>query len=144
MEEKIDDETLDSAMETQKENHSEESITKQDIVNNKPIQEATTMEVHHHAYHEGKKNWKSYFWEFAMLFLAVFCGFLAEYQLEHTIEKDRAKEFAISLVKELQNDITALEEHKKTRDLFCRATDSLLKINAIRISPSSPTIKDSF
>ena len=27
-----------------------------------------------------------------MLFLAVFCGFFAEYQLEHKIEKDRAKE----------------------------------------------------
>jgi hypothetical protein len=25
-----------------------------------------------------KKNWKSYFKEFFMLFLAVFCGFLAE------------------------------------------------------------------
>ncbi|MEJ7674922.1 MAG: hypothetical protein WKF59_20040 [Chitinophagaceae bacterium] len=36
-----------------------------------------------------KKTWKSYFWEFLMLFLAVFCGFLAEYQLEHKIEKDR-------------------------------------------------------
>jgi hypothetical protein len=24
-----------------------------------------------------------------MLFLAVFCGFLAEYQLEHKIERDR-------------------------------------------------------
>ena len=36
------------------------------------------MELHHHAHHEGKKNWKSYFWEFLMLFIAVFCGFLAE------------------------------------------------------------------
>ena len=43
-----------------------------------------------------------------MLFLAVFCGFLAEYQLEHKIEKDRAKELAKSLYQELKNDsITA-------------------------------------
>ena len=39
-----------------------------------------TMEVHHHTHpdsHRGheKKSWKSYFWEFLMLFLAVFCGF---------------------------------------------------------------------
>jgi hypothetical protein len=27
-----------------------------------------------------------------MLFLAVFCGFLAEYQLEHKIEKNREKQ----------------------------------------------------
>jgi hypothetical protein len=34
------------------------------------------MEVHHHTHaSHGKKNWKSYFWEFLMLFLAVFCGF---------------------------------------------------------------------
>lgn len=44
------------------------------------------MEVHHHPHDPAaphhKKNWKSYFWEFLMLFLAVFCGFLAENQRE--------------------------------------------------------------
>ena len=39
-----------------------------------------------------------------MLFLAVFCGFLAEYQLEHMIEKDRANELAKSFYEELKND----------------------------------------
>ena len=39
-----------------------------------------------------------------MLFLAVFCGFLAEYQLEHKIERDRAKELARSLYEELKED----------------------------------------
>ena len=39
-----------------------------------------------------------------MLFLAVFCGFLAEYQLEHKIEKDRAKELAKSFYEELKTD----------------------------------------
>ena len=39
-----------------------------------------------------------------MLFLAVFCGFLAEYQLEHKIEKDRAKELAKSFYEELKGD----------------------------------------
>ena len=34
------------------------------------------MEVHHHA-HTSRKKWTHYFWEFLMLFLAVFCGFLA-------------------------------------------------------------------
>lgn len=36
-----------------------------------------------------------------MLFLAVFCGFLAEYQLEHTIEHQREKEYASALYDEL-------------------------------------------
>ena len=47
------------------------------------------MEVHQHT-HTPRKKWTHYLWEFLMLFLAVFCGFLAEYQLEHKIEKDRA------------------------------------------------------
>ena len=61
------------------------------------------MEVHHHA-HTARKKWTHYFWEFLMLFFAVFCGFLAEYQLEHKIEKDRAKELAKSFYDELKYD----------------------------------------
>lgn len=66
------------------------------------------MEVHHHAHHgHESKNWKSYFWEFLMLFLAVFCGFLAEYKLEHVIEQQREKEFANALYTELRDDSIA-------------------------------------
>jgi hypothetical protein len=32
-----------------------------------------------------------------MLFLAVFCGFLAEYQLEHKIEKERGRQYLACL-----------------------------------------------
>ncbi len=67
------------------------------------------MEVHHHSHEShGKKNWKSYFWEFLMLFLAVFCGFLAEYQLEHKIERDRVKEYMKSMVSDLNADTTVI------------------------------------
>ncbi|HTE29435.1 MAG TPA: hypothetical protein VK666_03615 [Chryseolinea sp.] len=62
------------------------------------------MEVHHHAHAHGKKNWKSYVWEFLMLFLAVFCGFLAEYFLEHRIEKERGKQFIESFYQDLKTD----------------------------------------
>lgn len=66
------------------------------------------MEVHHHAHDPAaphhKKKWKSYFWEFLMLFLAVFCGFLAEYQLEHKIEKDRGKQYIYSFYEDLIAD----------------------------------------
>ena len=74
--------------------------------------ETEDMEVHHHAHDPAtphhKKNWKSYFWEFLMLFLAVFCGFLAEYQLEQTIERHREKEYATLLIKDLENDTIAI------------------------------------
>ena len=65
------------------------------------------MEVHHHA-HTSRKKWTHYFWEFIMLFLAVFCGFLAEYQLEHKIEKDRAKQYISSLYEDLKTDTVRL------------------------------------
>lgn len=67
------------------------------------------MEVHHHA-HTARKKWSHYFWEFLMLFLAVFCGFLAEYQLEHTIEHQRAKVYAKGMVENLESDTTELKE----------------------------------
>lgn len=63
------------------------------------------MEVHHHGHAaHGKKNWRSYLWEFLMLFLAVFCGFLAEYQLEHKIEKDRGRQYLRSFYEDLITD----------------------------------------
>jgi hypothetical protein len=62
------------------------------------------MEVHQHAHHGGKKNWKSYFWEFLMLFLAVFCGFLAENQREHMVEQQREKQYMKSMLDDLKRD----------------------------------------
>ena len=70
------------------------------------------MEVHHHPIaigsHTARKKWTHYFWEFLMLFLAVFCGFLAEYQLEHTIEHQREKIYMASLLEDLVNDSSDL------------------------------------
>lgn len=43
-----------------------------------------------------------------MLFLAVFCGFLAENQREHYVEKQRAKELARALYSELFDDSVAI------------------------------------
>ena len=65
------------------------------------------MEVHAHS-HTARKKWTHYFWEFLMLFLAVFCGFLAEYQLEHKIERDREIKFAGSLYEDLKKDTITL------------------------------------
>ena len=66
------------------------------------------MEVHAHS-HTDRKKWTHYFWEFLMLFLAVFCGFLAEYQLEHKIEKDREKQFIYSMIADLEDDVKSLQ-----------------------------------
>ena len=65
------------------------------------------MEVHAHT-HTPRKKWTHYFWEFIMLFLAVFCGFLAENQREHMIEHQREKKFIRSLISDLSADTTRL------------------------------------
>ena len=83
------------------------------------------MEVHQHT-HTPRKKWTHYFWEFLMLFLAVFCGFLAEYQLEHIIERDREKQFIATLVEDLKSDTAQLTEtilYKRSREKMC---DSLI------------------
>ena len=61
------------------------------------------MEVHHHP-HSSRKKWTHYFWEFLMLFFAVFCGFLAENQREHLVEHRREKQYLSSLVTDLKYD----------------------------------------
>ena len=43
-----------------------------------------------------------------MLFLAVFCGFLAEYQLEHTIEHRKELQFIHSMADDIKLDTAAL------------------------------------
>jgi hypothetical protein len=67
------------------------------------------MEVHAHT-HTPRKKWTHYFWEFLMLFFAVFCGFLAENQREHYIEHQREKQFMASMIDDLRSD-TALLSH---------------------------------
>ena len=72
------------------------------------------MEVHAHTHtadpgsHGGRKKWTHYFWEFLMLFLAVFCGFLAENQREHMVEHQREKKYMESLLSDLAADTTVL------------------------------------
>jgi hypothetical protein len=91
--------------------------------------EIQDMEVHHHAHAEhGKKNWKSYFWEFLMLFLAVFCGFLAEYQLEHQIEKDRELQFIKSLTTDLQDDVKGLNAMIELERIGIKSLDTLIDL----------------
>lgn len=110
MEENIEEENLNKSTETQLENSQKEITDTKDLGKINSTQEIENMEVHHHAHNPAeqhhKKNWKSYFWEFLMLFLAVFCGFLAEYQLEHKIERDRGKQYILSFYEDLKIDST--------------------------------------
>jgi len=62
------------------------------------------MEVHHPHHPTHKKKWTEYLLEFLMLFLAVFLGFIAENIREHSVEKERAKQYIHSFYKDLLND----------------------------------------
>jgi hypothetical protein len=83
------------------------------------------MEVHAHT-HTPRKKWTHYFWEFLMMFLAVFCGFLAENQREHYIENQRAKKFAASIIEDLQGDTAEIHLNKKTIESFFQSADMVV------------------
>ncbi|HEV8079334.1 MAG TPA: hypothetical protein VGP43_01375 [Chitinophagaceae bacterium] len=91
----------------------------------------STMEVHHHGHVHENKKWKEYFFQFLMLFLAVFLGFLAEYQLEHVVENNREKQFMVSLVKDLENDTLQLSNLKTIRTNNITLIDSGLSYFAV-------------
>ena len=82
------------------------------------------MEVHHHS-HTQRKKWTHYLWEFLMLFLAIFCGFLAENQREHMVEHNRERQFIRAYINDLQKDITQLDSLVKKREERKRQIDSL-------------------
>ncbi len=68
------------------------------------------MEVQKHPHHvTHKKKWGEYLLEFFMLFLAVFLGFVAENIREHSVEKNREKEYIKSMVEDLETDSAFLE-----------------------------------
>jgi hypothetical protein len=65
------------------------------------------MEVHHHPRVE-KKNFKEYFLEFLMIFLAVTMGFFAENIRESFAEHRQEKEYIISFYEDLKTDTIQL------------------------------------
>ena len=63
------------------------------------------MEVHHHP-HVEKKNFKEYFLEFLMIFLAVTMGFFAESFRENITEKKMMHGYMAQMVENMKFDTT--------------------------------------
>lgn len=82
------------------------------------------MEVHAHTHTPGKK-FTHYLWEFLMLFLAVFCGFLAENFREHQVEHQREKQYMITMLEDLKADIPLLNATIKNWDAVNPSIDSV-------------------
>jgi hypothetical protein len=64
-----------------------------------------------------------------MLFLAITLGFLVENQREHYIEHLRAKEFAKSLIKDLESDKLSSDSHQIKSERYIVFVDSLLQVS---------------
>ncbi len=85
------------------------------------------MEVHHHT-HTERNKFTHYLWEFLMLFLAVFCGFLAENLREKNAEKHRGLQFIRSLAEDIKTDIHNLDSVIKRRQYRAVTIDSLFEL----------------
>jgi len=105
-----DEEKSDNSANTQSENPADEIVPTNGTETIDPNQETENMEVQKHTHHiTHKKKWGEYLLEFSMLFLAVFLGFLAENVREHNMEKDREKEYMVTMVEDLKSDTALLK-----------------------------------
>ena len=92
------------------------------------------MEVHAHSSpapggaHTARKKWTHYLWEFLMLFLAVFCGFLAENIREKYVESHRAHELVVPLLDDIREDTAALNTLIQLRERQSKALDTIWHI----------------
>ena len=111
------------------------SVAQTDNISSK--QETEPMETHAYHLHRapGKKIWH-YFFEFLMLFLAVFCGFIAENWREQLREHRREKEFIRSIVEDIKSD--TLQSNKTILQLKRIRSG----IDSVLILLSSPEIFD--
>jgi hypothetical protein len=89
------------------------------------------MEVHHHPeLHHKKKQFKEYFLEFLMIFLAVTMGFFAESLRESIVDNDKENYYLKSLVHDLQKDTSEMRGVLAGQNYFITKMDSALRIPA--------------
>src|ERR1039457_1321157 len=85
------------------------------------------MEVHHHP-HVEKKNFKEYFLEFLMIFLAVTMGFIAESLREHISDNRQVNEYMRSMVSDLKNDVRMYNENDSINLSYCNMIDTIFTL----------------
>ena len=97
------------------------------------------MEVHAHS-HTARKKWTHYLWEFLMLFLAVFCGFLAENQREHIVEHRREKHFGLQLLADMREDSALYSKFSKRVNGLLIKYKSFTTLMASKVPLSDTTV----
>lgn len=88
-----------------------------------------------------KKKWSEYFLEFLMIFLAVTLGFFAETIRETSTEHKRAKEFAASMLKDLQEDTAQLRSYLDYFNTAANNVDTLMQLLAVAEPKDIPSGK---
>ena len=83
------------------------------------------MEVHHHPQAK-KKNFKEYFFEFLMIFLAVTMGFFAESIRENISNSHKESKYMESLAADLESDTTQTDVAINSWTEYNANTDSIL------------------
>ncbi len=101
----------------------ESKISKSEITTS----EIKEMEVHHHP-HVEKKNFKEYFLEFIMIFLAVTMGFVAENIREDITNHSKGKEFMKSMLEDLKTDTANINSFYSKADSSIDKIDSLMHL----------------
>jgi len=85
------------------------------------------METHPpHVHHTSEKKFSNYFYEFLMLFLAVFCGFLAENLREANVEKHREIQYIKSMIEDLKKDTGNISIAVKEFEVLSYSFDTVL------------------
>ena len=97
------------------------------------------MEVHAHT-HTPRKKWTHYLWEFLMLFLAVFCGFLAENQREHMVEHQREKQFARQVLADLRTDSLFFVKRMASMEKIMKMHKQFFQLMTGPVKPSDKDI----
>src|SRR6185436_16447095 len=95
------------------------------------------MEVHAHS-HTKRKKFTHYLWEFLMLFLAVFCGFLAENFREHRVEHNRERQYMQSIYSDLKKDTASFNNFADYLKLNYKRLDSIKNVINSRQYVSNP------
>ena len=85
------------------------------------------MEVHHHPQVE-KKNFKEYFLEFLMIFLAVTMGFFAENIRERVVNHEKEKHYVENIIADLKTDTANITLSVHMQNLLLKKMKGVLKI----------------
>jgi hypothetical protein len=87
------------------------------------------MEVHHHPdLHHKKKNFKEYFLEFLMIFLAVTLGFFAENIREYISSRDKENIDIRSLSRNLTEDSAMIAYQIQSNEKGTETIDSMMEL----------------